>query len=1104
MTSGRVKISDALSNEYSDFLSYCDASGKIYVSELANVDYVAFRISSGRSREYVESIKATLNNPVNESSAKKERRAIDDLPSKGQAQIFETSSVLITTSAEIKDVKETFPTDEGYRNDNNFVGCDDGVSPNLCIQNNSIGDNRPIVESSDEDSREEKRWHKEQMTVKENEDSQLVSPLEEVLNIDSSDFSNVHFEILDLGTRSTNCLNSIQCITIADILKKSINDLRSIRSMGQKSIDEIVSKLKKYISQPETISKYENKRQLPKLKINQKSKRLVEAFLSDESSIERELLEENRDLISAIRHAVETIGKDICQYALDNPSYSGEISSMLSDFSSRYGKYYECMERITQKIKQLPQEVTQKRLLPFMRAYSPKSKFLSSLLSSCDDTTTVACIPLLNAMSDNPIPDDILAEEEKFIDWLNIDIDVTVNSIWEAFLSDLNDRSREIFSLRAEGKTLETVGKQYGITRERIRQIESKVFHRFWKIYLIQTHDLIMLVYALRNGDNVLHFEELKDTIGDFASILWFCLKYAPKYSPKHKCYYYSQTLDAIIFNIDNTADASETVLQSRINKAIAAFPKVLEKDKKREFLLELAERTSLPLEILKRVFKSNYQKSGILYHKGRLAIVAMCEYVLKHRFPAGFKIADEFEEKRFKKELFELFGYDASNISGRSLDAKITGIGVLCDRGKYIHPDLMQVSRKLMDAVNDYIEASNKSVLPYTEIYEAMKEKFVGTQITNRYILQGAFKKYGCKFSTGKDFVKKTESASFVDEIDSFVEERGIVHKLEIFSAFPSLDDARLSQVVSRSENVFSIDNGEYIHVSQFDIEPEDYDLLRQYLTSACRDDIPVSILSVQEDAMEKYPEFMFRNDFSDKNKLFAALNYMFRGEFNFSRPYIAKLGVKDISNRNVILQHIKDYDSIGIDELVDICDDNGIGYLSLSYLCQSLAPDFVRINKDTLMRRELTGITDETIDKVVKFLEDSLRFNEYVVGARIDDFIWLPEIDVEWNDFLLESLAVQSGKIHVLYLIGSFPNHSNAVYVSDAYKNDKFSSFLIRLLKKEVHKGSFTSKTDMREWLQERGLIAKKLPAFIESAKHFYVSKTGVHCTDEKPSQE
>lgn len=56
MDQNTVKITDIITTEYADFLSYCSASGKVFTSELTNVDYVAFRTSSGQSREYIKTI----------------------------------------------------------------------------------------------------------------------------------------------------------------------------------------------------------------------------------------------------------------------------------------------------------------------------------------------------------------------------------------------------------------------------------------------------------------------------------------------------------------------------------------------------------------------------------------------------------------------------------------------------------------------------------------------------------------------------------------------------------------------------------------------------------------------------------------------------------------------------------------------------------------------------------------------------------------------------------------------------------------------------------------------------------------------------------------
>ena len=63
------------------------------------------------------------------------------------------------------------------------------------------------------------------------------------------------------------------------------------------------------------------------------------------------------------------------------------------------------------------------------------------------------------------------------------------------------------------------------------------------------------------------------------------------------------------------------------------------------------------------------------------------------------------------------------------------------------------------------------------------MKDVFDGTQITNKYLLQGA-EKYGCDLMQEETFVK-TKTVTFVDELEAFVADRGVVHKSEIFTVY-------------------------------------------------------------------------------------------------------------------------------------------------------------------------------------------------------------------------------------------------------------------------------------------------------------------------------
>lgn len=1105
MDMDRVRIADAITTEYSDFLSFCSASGKIFISELTNVDFVAFRTSSGQSRDYIKSIRAMLDNPVVVASTE-----VDAVQKGSESEKNELQGVPSDAGKYLALEDQSMPS---KTESPSWIQSNEQPVNNLeaALDETSCSDRKNDTESETTDRMLEEMLVT--LTATETTASSSAEPpddsgytLAHLFNVNPSWFENVGINALDLGARPTNCLNNAKIKTIAEVLARTTNELKDIKNMGVKSVNEIVQKVKDYVSDPanideatiSSVSNHSSKHE--RIELDTTFKSTLEAMLMGDAYSTEGFSDNQRGHFEKLKDASEVVGEDICLEAYLNPEYILTICNALMEFATPYIQYSNAMNEAVQKIRDLPDSMRQLRAMPFIRAYSATAgEKLSYLLSECSNDTTVEHIPLLyEKLRKEENMAELTSDTNKFLGWLNFDVFALISSISaniRSILAERNERAIEVFALRSKGETLEAVGSLYGVTRERIRQIENKVHRTFWNVYGKQKYDLIMLVYALRNGDNVLHFDELKDTLGDeFATVLWACIKR----NQEHEHYYYSKTLDAIVVKTDDAEDMSEAALLSTIGDLLTTLPDVMLASEKESTLAELAVKNSIPKEALNDVFDSVYQQTENFLHKGRLTVMFMCEYVLKNRFQAGFKIADDFEVARFKQYMVEFFGIRAKSITARAIDADVSELGVLCDRGKYIHPDYLVVNPNIIDAVNDYIEASPRSLIPYGELFDVLKEKFKGTQITNRFLLQGALKKYGCKFNTGRDFVRKTKSVTFVDELESFVLDRGIVHKSEIFGEFTSLGEAGLGQVVSRSANVFNIDNGYYIHAEQFDIQPEDYEMLRGYLSEACKE-IPVNIRSVYDAVAEQFPEFMYRNDFEGYGKLFAALNFMFREEFSFSRPYIAKLGVSDISNRNVVLQHIEDYDSIEIEELIDICDENGIRYVAPAYLCQTLAPDFIRVNRTTLMRRELTGITDEVIEQANSIIRDLLEVNGYIVGSKVNDFLWYPQIDIDWNEFLLENLIVQSKKIHVVHMFGDPLQHPNAIYVAEKFNKDTFASFLIKVLTEEVHKGSFTSKVDMRNWLREEGMIEAKLPKFLESTKYFYVNETGVHCTGE-----
>ena len=88
--------------------------------------------------------------------------------------------------------------------------------------------------------------------------------------------------------------------------------------------------------------------------------------------------------------------------------------------------------------------------------------------------------------------------------------------------------------------------------------------------------------------------------------------------------------------------------------------------------------------------------------------------------------------------------------------------------------------------------------------------------------------------------------------------------------------------------------------------------------------------------------------------------------------------------------------------------------------------------------MKYELTDINDEIIDSTVDIINNMLQSAGYIVGKKITDYLWFPDIGIEWNEFFLESVVVCSGRVNIINLTCDPLIHTNVIYVSDKFKNE------------------------------------------------------------------
>ena len=247
---------------------------------------------------------------------------------------------------------------------------------------------------------------------------------------------------------------------------------------------------------------------------------------------------------------------------------------------------------------------------------------------------------------------------------------------------------------------------------------------------------------------------------------------------------------------------------------AVQAIPAYFPVEQLESIVDSVAEDYNVHKELLQMDVQSKFRLYGTIYSKDSITVPFMCGYILKNKYPSGFKIGVEEETNRFGEYLFNTFG-DKGVMTNRAIEAKIGEVGVLCDRGKYIHADFIQVDKSVVDEINEYIQNSSKSVLTYSEIFDSMRTVFDGTQITNRFILQGILRLYGCKFTMTRDYVTKESGKSLTDEFENFAKLRGEFSKLDFFAEFPSMTEANLGMLLGRSKDVFGVDSDSYTNLT-------------------------------------------------------------------------------------------------------------------------------------------------------------------------------------------------------------------------------------------------------------------------------------------------
>ena len=385
MTQRNAKIKDALKTEYCDFVDFCVSLDKQFVSELTTSDFIAFRTQHGATRDYVASIRRTLDSydPATEELqgesqlvvAVDEHYTVTEDPTT-QCILDETEKENALDPSESEEEKSTINVSEAVKQET--------VEESSMII--SVADDHAILDETAEKRSfsSGKAWFN---YMEELRSMDVKLPLYDLFGIPRDPiFASRDVVELGMTVRPYNCLINNRCKTLDALLDKSLREISQFANMGKKSLLEIVNKCKEIADDPKTILKGASAEttalNVPAVKANEKLLTIAESIALGIEYDVSDLCPEEKRFAHLLENAYQVLGEELCLMALDEPEKARNLCSMLSDFVERH----ETLSQIAQIVNHIENHgiSLQLHVMPFVAAMK-KTKFDLGMVFSSDD-----------------------------------------------------------------------------------------------------------------------------------------------------------------------------------------------------------------------------------------------------------------------------------------------------------------------------------------------------------------------------------------------------------------------------------------------------------------------------------------------------------------------------------------------------------------------------------------------------------------------------------------------------------------------------------------------------------------------------------------------
>ncbi len=784
-------------------------------------------------------------------------------------------------------------------------------------------------------------------------------PLYIIYQLDLSYLENKALSEIPEMEKLWRALGRNQILDLFSLLRLTREDIDNLKQFGQKKQQLLYQQLKVFSS--------------VRTKRDEESKK---SFLSSTNT---------NEIVKITINPNEEFDQEFIEQVHNNKEYVAEILTSIIDEVIKIQEKPNITKTIKNLLKDLPEKRANSKVLGFIQIFpinnDQKIKMLS-LLS--DDDCTISDFTGQCLLSETFE----LTVLKKFLLFCSFDITEEISHLEDDL--GLKMRWYEILSKKSAGETLQQIGDDLSVTRERIRQIDTDIKNRF--VLWNYQHNILGKVYACRGCDKTITEKELSEHFGDKTSILIYLLK-----NSRDNVFTYDPQTKAFIFG--------DSDIPGLVQKAVDDLPQIIHEKQLSNIIDRISAQLNAETELISLCIKGTYKKTGDVYHKTRLKKKNVYKFILGKYYSEGMAVYDEEEVERFRAYVLAEFGDIGLPDNNRAISARLAAVGILCGRGIYMPKRDEYIPLELANRIYEYIITSDHDVFLMNTLFSVFETELRQSGVDNKYYLQGILHElYSDKLFFSRDYVSKNSKITNIyDSVIKYIQKSKLpVSTQQIQSAFPGITPIVMSLATDHPDIIKLY--GEFLHRKNLPLKAGDEEFLLNLLHTELNDQKEHHSKDLFEIAQNKRLDILNHLGIFSSYNFFSLLECLFGEEFQFERPYIANNGVEIGRATERIQAMIEDSDEILISEIRDFAVANHLPFFNYFDFINSQNKTHLMKNKNTLIRIEKTGIDDS----IARNIESEI-FDEAVITMLIRELTCVPifpRINVPWNEWLIYSV--------------------------------------------------------------------------------------------------